>query len=76
MSHGVMVLEHELEHLADVLTSDLPYRYDPEFLSRLTLADFNQLWNLIENKRFMADHPPQHVDRLGVYGQAATSTVL
>jgi hypothetical protein len=33
----------ELAHFADVLTSDLPYQYDPEFLARLTLADFNHL---------------------------------
>jgi hypothetical protein len=45
-----MTVQDPLERLAQVLTSDLPYDYDPEFIASLTLSDFSRLWEMMEHK--------------------------
>ena len=51
----------ELAQLADVLTSDSPYEYDPNFLSRLTLEEFNYLWDVMEYKRLVREELTERV---------------
>ena len=51
----------ELAQLADVLTSDSPYEYDPNFLSRLTLEEFNYLWDVMEYKRLVRQEITERV---------------
>jgi hypothetical protein len=46
-----MIRDDALERLASVLTSDLPYDHDPEFVASMKLNDFSRLWEMIEQKR-------------------------